>query len=480
LTYNPSQGVVSHTLVSHYLEEVFVTFVSRPGLVMCLALGMLPASHARAQTIERPREWTLDEVLKIALSEHPLVEAAQARVAAAEGSRAAAGTFPNPVGTLWVENAAFPGQHTIPGLYLETSAYVTLPLEPFFQRKPRVRAADELVKAAGAELTGERRRLALDTAHAFYRVALAQVGLDAADEHRTALEQLVSYNRTRVTQGATAELELIRVQVELDRATTNAALARVDVARSWAELRPFIGATATPSMAAAGTSYVTVPRVRLPDLASAAAASSTLSDLLARARERRPEILAARSRVAAADADTAYQRSLAVRQIGATFGFKQSNGESSMIAALSVPIPLFDRNQGEVRRAASDAIAAQKDLAWSERRVEAEVQGAYDAAQQLRAQAGALQQSIVDRAAEAHRITLAAYQEGATSLLQVLDASRTLVDARLLYYRMLLGLHQGLFDLAMAAGAEPFTAVSVLDAAPPLSTAGSVSAGGTR
>ncbi len=454
-------------------------FVSRPGLVLCLVLGMAPASVARGQTAGQSREWTLEEVLKRALAQHPLVEAAQARVAAAEGSRATAGTWPNPVGTLWMENANFPGQHSIGGIDRETSGYVTLPLEPLFQRKPRVRAADELVKAAGAELTGERRTVALETAHAFYRVALAQVALDAADENRTALEELVSYNRTRVSQGATAEIELIRVQVELDRATTNAALARIDLSRSWGELRPYVGAAAVPSMASE-PSPAPLPRVRLPDIGGATAVSAALSDLVSRARDNRPELLAARARATAADADIVYQRSLAIRHVGATFGFKESRGSTSMIAAVSVPIPLFDRNRGEVKRATNDAIAARKELAWSERRVEAEVEGAYDAAQQLAAQGGTLQRSIVDRAAEAHRITLAAYQEGATSLLQVLDASRTLADARLAFYRTLLALHQSLFDLAMAAANEPVPSVSILHAASASSAADSVTTGGSR
>jgi cobalt-zinc-cadmium efflux system outer membrane protein len=215
-------------------------------------------------------------------------------------------------------------------------------------------------------------------------------------------------------------------------------------------------------------------------MAAAASASTALSDLVARARDNRPEILAARARAAAAEADTVYQRSLAIRHLGATFGFKESHGSTSMIAAISVPIPLFDRNRGEVKRATSEAIAARKEVAWSERRVEAEVEGAYDAAKQLIAQSGPLQRSIVDRAAEAHRITLAAYQEGATSLLQVLDASRALADARLMFYRTSLSLHQGLFDLAMAAANEPMPSMSILHAASASSAAGSVNAGGRR
>lgn len=207
-----------------------------------------------------------------------------------------------------------------------------------------------------------------------------------------------------------------------------------------------------------------VPRVRVPD-GPAAASPMALSDLLARAREQRPEIVSARARVAAAGAETDYQRRLLVRHLGATFGFKQVNGDSTMIAAVSVPVPMFDRNRGEIQRTTNEAIATGKELVWAERRIEAEVQGAYDAAQQLGAQTGARQRSTVDRAAEAHRITVAAYQEGASSLLQVLDAARTLADTRLAYSRTLLTQQQSRFDLALAAGIEPLPSISILQPA---------------
>jgi cobalt-zinc-cadmium efflux system outer membrane protein len=181
--------------------------------------------------------------------------------------------------------------------------------------------------------------------------------------------------------------------------------------------------------------------------------------------------------VAAADAVAAYQRTLAIRQVGATFGFKQMDGDRTMIAGVSVPVPLFDRNRGEIQRATSEVIATQKELAWAERRVDAEVQGAYEAAQQLGAQAGPRQRSMVDRAAEAHRITVAAYQEGATSLLQVFDAARTLADTRLTYSRTMVTQQQSVFDLALAAGLEPLPSISIFQGASVPSTGATANGG---
>jgi hypothetical protein len=121
---------------------------------IAVAVAVLPpvSSELRAQTLEQARtppvEWTIDEVVRAALVQHPLIEAARDRITAARGARRTASVFSNPVATYWVDNAAFPGQVVSLGVARETSTYVTVPLEPLFQRAPRIRRADADVKTA--------------------------------------------------------------------------------------------------------------------------------------------------------------------------------------------------------------------------------------------------------------------------------------------------------------------------------------------
>jgi outer membrane protein, heavy metal efflux system len=421
-------------------------------------------TEAQAQSSQMPApqlEWTFEEVIRAAIARHPLVEAARARLTAAQGGRVTAGALPNPVATYWVENSSFPGQELPFGVSREASTYLTLPLEPFFQRGPRIRRAEQEVKAADADLAAARRQVALDAAQAFFRVALAQVAVEATEENRKGLEHLVLYNQSRVQEGATPEVDLIRAQVELDRAATDAVLAEVDLGRSRAALWPFLSAS-SPSR---------LFRVVLPSPPAAGARMPSVADFQVQAQERRPELLAGRARVASANAEAGYQRRLALRQLGASFGFKSISsgnsatpGSNSMVAGISISVPLFDRNRGEVQRASGEMVAAQQDLAWKERTVAAGVQAAYDAAQQLSSQVSRLQGTFLNRASEADQITLAAYQEGGASLLQVLDASRSLAEARLTYYRALFAERQSVFELALAAGHEPADALTTLHA----------------
>jgi cobalt-zinc-cadmium efflux system outer membrane protein len=399
----------------------------------------------------------LDQLVTAALSQHPLIEAAQARVDAARSERLTVSALPNPVGTFWMENTGFPGQDLRVPLNREISTYVTWPFEPFIQRSARLRRADEDAKVAEASLALARRQVAAEAVRAFFHVALAQALAEEADENHDRLDQLASYNRARVDEGITAEGELLRIQLELDRAATDVAFADVELSRAQAELAPYLAGTD-------GTAPVPVSlRVDVPSaIAPEPGSLPAFYLVLAQARDRRAEVTASRARVASAIAATDVERTLSVRQLGATLGNKRVEGQNSMVLGVSLAVPLFNRNRGGVERATNERLAAEHDLAWAERTVAADVQGAYESATRLARRLAVLQQSYLTRAEEVQRLTLAAYQEGGATLLQVLDGTRVLADARLTYARTLFAQRESLFTLALATGAEPADALTLL------------------
>lgn len=403
-----------------------------------------------AASAQEPATLRFNEVVRAAVTHSPVIEAARARVRAAEAARVTAQTIPNAIATVQVENAPFPGQSGR-SVATETSTFATLPLEFLYQRSPRVRRANEDVRAAEAELASARWLVALEAARAFERTAVAQSATDAAVDLRKGLEDLRGYNRKRVEEGVAAEGELIRVQVEADRAAIEEALARAELARSWAELRQFV-----PDIPAGTVS--TPPRLVI-DTAVGSTPALQLSELMTHARARQPQILAARARVGAARAETDYQRTLNVRQLGATFGSKRTGGENTMIAGISIPLPFLDRNRGEIERATAERIAAEHALEWTERRIAAQVDAAHSAAMLLSTQLGNLPAGLLARAEESRQVALAAYREGAGTLLQVLDASRALSEVRQTYYRALLAREASVLELQAAIGGDPLSEI---------------------
>ena len=174
--------------------------------------------------------------------------------------------------------------------------------------------------------------------------------------------------------------------------------------------------------------------------------------------EQRPDIRAARERLTAARASVATERSMIVREVGATFGAKRSAGATSMVAGLSIPFPIFDPNRGAIVRATAERDVAAFELAARERTARTELEGEYQAAQLLTERttllAGATdgRASFLARADEARRIALGAYREGAVSLLQVIDAARAWNEARLAFYQALYAQHETIAMLVVAHG----------------------------
>ena len=428
-------------------------------LFACIG-GVVPGTTVTAQISPPPRapaEWTLDAVITAALTQQPLIDAAKARLTAAEGGRQTASVLPNPVATYWVENARFPGGASSTALDRESSVYATLPLEPFLQRRSRIAQAGHEIRAAQASVTTAEQAVAREAIHAFYRVALAQASLDAVRDNLTAIDQLVVYLRNRVAQGAAPEGELIRAEVERDRVDTDATLADVELLRAQAALRPFLGgADATGRL-----------RVVAPDWARERVALGPVTEFTAYALAHRAELAASRATADARASALNLERSLVVRQLGASFGFKQTAGvNTTMVVGISLTVPLFDRNRGEIQRATSEHLAATMESQWLERTITSEVEAEYQAAERLAARITVLQPSFLSRAAESRRIALGAYQEGATGLLQVLDASRALSDARLTYARIVAAANESLFDLGIAAGYDARSAARLGRGAP--------------
>lgn len=422
------------------------------------------SAPATAQAGRSAGSLTLQDVLG-GLARHPVAEAAGARVRGARAARTTAGVFGNPVLNYDVENAPFPNGQPVRGVDREAMTTVTLPIETVLQRGPRAHRADADLRAAEADVVAARQQLALDAARAYFETALAQVRIEISRDLIAWLDTVVVYNRARVEEGVAAEAELIRAEVERDRATAQLTLHEAEHARMRAELAAFL------DMPTAAHLSVTVDDrpVALPmDAAERPNHEGVHGTGAIAGVDRRPDVRAARARLTAAGAGISAQRSMILRELGATFGAKRTVGTTSMVAGLSIPLPIFDQNRGEIARAAAERDVASFELEARERNAEAELTGAYEAARLLTDRSVLLahptdgRPSFLDRADEGRRIALGAYREGAVPLLQVIDAARAWGEARMAYYEMLRAQHESVALLLYARGDDLFTELPAL------------------
>ena len=408
-----------------------------PLLVFCAAITAGTTTLVAQDTLGR-EPVSLLQVLDSVAARYPSLQAARARIRAARGSRSTAGTLGNPILMYQVDNQPLPGR-AAPPMDREMMLTATLPLEPLYQRWSRVRGANAEVRAAEADAQADQQRIELDATRAFYRMARAQIALTAARDLTAWLDSVVAYNRTRVKEGVAAEADLIRSELERDRAEADATIQEADLARGRADLSVFLGDEPRPFSVVALDAPLAFPT---------SPAGST-----------RPEIRAARERAAAAGAGVTTERTNLIRQLGFTVGTKRTSGTTSLIAGVSMPFPLFDQNRGAIARAAGEREAATFDLAAQERIGRAEIVGASESARLLtdraRVLAGAAPgQGYLARADEARRIALGAYQEGAVPLIQVIDAARAWGEAQLVYYQILYAQHESVVQLLVAEGVD--------------------------
>jgi cobalt-zinc-cadmium efflux system outer membrane protein len=417
-------------------------------LLLVSGTSIAAAQRPNTQPSNEGPTLTVERVIAAAVATHPRLGAAREMVNAARGTRLTARSWTNPFFSVETEesDAASAGGTAVTAR--ETMTTATLPLEPIYQLRSRSGRASAELRATEADLRSARNDIAVRAATVYYEAALAQVRVDGLEEVQTWLDSLVAYTRARVREGAAAEVDFIRLQVEQDRAGTDLAFALVDRARSRADLALLIGTD----------SFRIDPAVGATAFPSGTPAVSTLETLTAIARVHRPEIAAARERVAAAGFGVSVERNAVIREVGVMAGVKNMAGTRSLMAGLSLPLPIFDQNRGEIQRAEAQRRIATFDREIVERQVVAEVRAAYTAAATLNAQASKIDGVMLRRAEESRRIAEGAYREGATSLTQVLDAARALVEARETYYRALFARNKSLIDLNAAIGSDNVTA----------------------
>ncbi len=418
----------------------------RPALLLVAVAAAFLAQSSDAQTSQTLGEGvTLREVFDSIRSSSPLLGAAKARVRAAQGNISAARTWSNPVVSFESQQMTEQGNSIGPS-QRETMTTAMLPLEPIFQRGPRIGRAKALMRATEADVLTQRQLLAFDAAEAFYQVALAQVNVAATRSLAQWFDTVVTYNSVRVREGVAAEADLIRSELERDHVLNELAMAESDLARAQADLQTFVGGTSNAGLQVEVDS--------LPLTSSIAARADRVS---------RPEVEAARERLVASEAAASTERRMLLRELGAMVGTKNSAGSSSLVAGFTLPFPLLDQNRGGINAARAERDVAQFELEQEKRNVDAEIFGAERAARILSQRVtafGSGRIGYLTRAEDARRIALGAYREGGTSLLQVIDAARAWKEARSSYFETLFAQHRAVLRLLVAQG------IDVIDAWP--------------
>ena len=381
---------------------------ARPAALFGAALVLLSlAAPLRAVAAPIPLSAALDRAQALS----PLITAARAELAAEQGRARQAGLSPNPEANLQSENIAGSGPYGGFGA-AETTFSIGQRLELGGKRRTRAAAAQAMVKAAElrlgvaqADLAQEVRARYADALYADARLALAREAAERA-------EGLAEIATTLVDAGREPPLRALRARTASQEAASAVLIARAEAAAAhralsalWSDPQPTLELVEQEfeRLSPASIDPTVALDVRLAD-AERVAAEAAIE------RER-----------AVARPDLTIQAG--VRR------FEQT-GDQALVVGFTAPIPIRDRNQGNVAVARADAMAAEARQRLALVRAIRLVRDAEAALAAANARLGVLQAKTVPQAEEAVRLSRDGFQAGKFSLLDVLDAQGALSAAR--------------------------------------------------
>ena len=292
-------------------------------------------------------------------------------------------------------------------------------------------AAGLNVKVTECQFADLVRLRVLEASVAFHDVQEARGLRDLAKQDVESLERVEEVTKKAVDAGRRPELELKRVR--LDRLRSEQALRDAENALvgALARLRATVGRTDADASVDAGGAFNAPPAGALPETEAAFAAAQTA----------RPDICALREGVARFDAKAESERRKGFPSVSHQFGLTRQYqagvtgfpDANSFVVATTFKLPFFDRNQGNIAHAASEAVQSRHALQAGLVALRAEIVQAVQDFRTSTANSRAVAEEQLKLAEQVRDGIVAAYQNGTRSLLDVLDAQRNYRDTYRLY-----------------------------------------------
>lgn len=380
-----------------------------------------------------PARLTLNDALNFSLNANPEIAVAIRELEAIEGIKTQAATSPNPTISTLVQDTRHSNRQTVLQLNQE--------IELGNKRGARIEAADFFYTRAEAELESKKADIHANVIAAFYavliaqeRLALTKSTLNIAELARDAASKRVKAGKSSPVEETKSKIAEASAKIELNQANTQLTIARKRLAALW-------GSTLPAFENAEGD--VTI----IPELADL----STLSSLVNNA----PAIKLAKIEIDSRSALTKVERSKATPNITITAGVlnnQELGGINQALLGLSIPIPIFDRNQGNLQQAVSRQYKAQDELIALKNQLEANLSGQYERLNTSKQAAESLKTDILPSAQSAFDAANKGFSAGKFNFLDVLDAQRTLVQAKSQYIETLLDAHQAVAEIERILG----------------------------
>lgn len=371
---------------------------------------MSPAVQAQVATASRAAHppLTLDAAIERAMQHHPEIRAAANEVAAQGGALSQAGTLPNPELELLQEGTGGPNR--------TSTVQLNIPVELGGKRSARQRAAQREKQIAAQDLQAVRLRIRAETIAAFYELVAANERSRIAGDLVSMAQKATNAAGRRVVAGTLSPVEETRARVAEGGVRIEAVQAGRELERARVRLAAMLGSEQ------AQVDVVRPGSVDLPGIAP-------LPQLLAQL-EQAPALARARAQVEHRQALADVERSRRTPDMNVVVGTKREDDRRQAVVGLSVPLPLFNRNQGNLLESLRRTDKARDELEAETLRLRSELSDAHARLSAALQEAALIQTDILPGAESAYRAASRGFELGKFSFLEVLDAQRTLFQSK--------------------------------------------------
>jgi cobalt-zinc-cadmium efflux system outer membrane protein len=419
-------------------------------LIALSALAILVSVRASAQTPAQtapqapaPRV-TLDQAIDLAVQHNHSLQAARTMILQNQAQEITANLRPNPV---LIGDAQFLPIFNPSDMnhdYLDNSAQFDLGVGYLFERgkkrQHRLQAAKDQTAVTTAQVDDNVRTLTFNVASGFVSVLLAQADFDLAQMDLSSFQQTVDISQATFQAGGMSEGDLLKIKLQLLQFQMDVSAARLARVQALASLRQLLGFESVPE------NYEVVGDLEYKPVKVGE------DDLKALALRQRPDLRAAQLGVTAAQSQFALAKADGKRDVNAQVNYTHIADLNTASLFGSIQLPVFDRNQGEIARTRY-AITQSQELTSEQSSIAlTDVTNAYEGLRTNDEVVQLYQSGYLKQAEDSRDISQYAYERGAASLLDFLDAERSYRATELAYRQSLASYMVALEQLRQAVG----------------------------
>ncbi len=404
-------------------------------IILCMA-GLLTSMQAQTRL-------TLQQALSAAKSNSPFLKPVQLNTAIAQGDVVSAGLRPNPVlnnQTLQLMNE----KNFVPDtkFYNPRNRQVWWQLTKQFQvsgqRKYKLDVATKNVTVTEKVYADAERNILSAAGNKWLDVWINKVNLDLIQEAKINIDSLVKIQEIRLKNQVISSSELARTQLLLEQYVLQLKNAEQNYKNELQNLKLITGSTDNLGIDEKD------PVISL-DL------QQELDSLISLSYHQRPDLQAAQSTIDVAKSNIRLQRSLAnpVPELGLIWNPQNTIQYFGFFGTIDLPV--FSRNQGEIRKSKVQLQQSEQSLSALKQQVQTEVQTSWHS-WQLNRETVEKYKSILEKAEQVLQSVRYAYTRGGTTIIDFLDAQRTWFDTQKMYYEALYNYRKSYLQLLNVTG----------------------------